>query len=59
MAVVYDHAITGARRVVSAHRPKRVHQLTTCTAGCGRWPCKRFEAAFAVITRNSTAPALR
>ena len=53
MAVVYDHAITGARRTVNLHQPVHAGAETVCAHGCGAWPCKAFSAAFAVITRNS------
>jgi hypothetical protein len=53
MATIYDHAITEARRVIGAHRPWRRGSTVLCRAGCGQWPCKRFDTAFAIITRNS------
>jgi hypothetical protein len=56
MAVIYDRAVTVARRMVHTHRPKRRIQGTVCSAGCPQWPCEPFQAAYAVITRNSHSP---
>jgi hypothetical protein len=56
MSVIYDRAVTVARRTVHAHRPKRRPQGTVCNAGCQHWPCEAFAAAYAVITRNSHSP---
>jgi hypothetical protein len=53
MTIVYDHAITEARRTIGRHQAWRRWPLTRCTAGCGRWPCQAFYSALAVITRNS------
>lgn len=60
MAVVYDHAVTDARRLVERHRPEfRDEHVARCAAGCGRWPCKSFTHAWAVVTRNSNTRAAR
>jgi hypothetical protein len=59
MTIVYDHAITEARRTITLHQPWRRWPITRCTAGCGHWPCKPFFAALAVITRNSHPPTPR
>ena len=59
MAVVYDRAITTARRTISRHQPRRDRHGMVCAAGCERWPCKAFAAAYALITRNSNTPASR
>jgi hypothetical protein len=59
MPVIYDHAITDARRAADAHHPSHPDALTTCVT-CGvAWPCKPFAAAFALITRNSNTRATR
>jgi hypothetical protein len=59
MAMVFDHAITEARRTIGRHQPWRRWIRNRCTAGCGRWPCKPFFAALAVITRNSNTSMMR
>ncbi|GAA2607209.1 hypothetical protein GCM10010399_42690 [Dactylosporangium fulvum] len=59
MAVIYDHAVTDARRRVERHRPTPGPQVTSCSAGCGRWPCKPFSTAWVAITRNSHTRADR
>jgi len=59
MAMVFDQAITEARRTIGRHQPWRRWTGNRCTAGCGRWPCKPFYIALAVITRNSNTPASR
>lgn len=56
MAVIYDRAVTAARRTVHAHRPKRRPEGTVCSAGCAHWPCDPFVVAYGVITRNSHGP---
>ena len=57
MAIIYDHAVTDARRLVDWHQPLVDQQ--GCTAGCDHWPCKPFSTAWAVITRNSNTRAAR
>ena len=59
MAVIYDHAVTDARRLVARHQPLRIQQLTRCAAGCTHWPCKPFSTAWAMVTRNSNTRAGR
>lgn len=59
MAVVYDRAITAARRTVGKHQPQRDRHGVVCAAGCERWPCQPFVAAYALITRNSHTLASR
>jgi|KBSMisStaDraftv2_1062788.scaffolds.fasta_scaffold5793039_2 hypothetical protein len=59
MAVVYDRAITTARRTVGKHQPKRDWRGVVCAAGCEHWPCQSFAAAYALITRNSNTAANR
>jgi hypothetical protein len=59
VAVIYDRAITDARRTVGAHQAKRSRHTIICSAGCDRWPCKPFSRAFAIITRNSNTRAAR
>jgi hypothetical protein len=59
MAVVYDRAITAARRTVGKHQPRRDGPGVTCAAGCERWPCQSFVAAYALITHNSNTAANR
>lgn len=59
MLMVYDHAITEARRIIARHQPWRRWTGNRCTGGCGRWPCKPFLVALAVITRNSNTPTTR
>jgi hypothetical protein len=59
MAIIYDHAITEARRAIALHERSRRSHGIRCTAGCGRWPCQPYLKALAVITRNSTTPASR
>jgi hypothetical protein len=57
MAIVYDHAITEARRTINLHE-RRSHG-NRCMEGCARWPCKPYLLALAVITRNSSTHASR
>jgi hypothetical protein len=57
--LIYDHAITDARRAAGAHQPVHPEGETTCAACGGPWPCKPFAAAFALITRNSNTRATR
>jgi hypothetical protein len=59
MAVIYDHAVTDARRRVEQHQPVYGRRSTGCTAGCAQWPCKPFSTAWAVVTRNSNTRAGR
>ncbi|HTJ34501.1 MAG TPA: hypothetical protein VL738_14845 [Dactylosporangium sp.] len=58
MAVIYDHAVTDARRRVERHQPVPGHG-GGCTAGCAQWPCKPYSTAWAVVTRNSNTRAGR
>ncbi|WP_238019559.1 hypothetical protein KZZ52_00570 [Dactylosporangium sp. AC04546] len=55
MAVIYDHAVTDARRRAERHQPEG----SACAAGCAQWPCKPFVTAWAVVTRNSNTRAVR
>ncbi|GGM83908.1 hypothetical protein ACFFX1_30240 [Dactylosporangium sucinum] len=59
MAVIYDHAVTDARRRAERHQPATGGPGTACTAGCAQWPCKPFVTAWAVVTRNSNTRAAR
>jgi hypothetical protein len=59
MPVVYDHAVTDARRTVGRHQPERRPDRIVCAAGCAEWPCKSYSAAFALIKRNSNTLASR
>jgi murein endopeptidase len=53
MAVIYDHAVTDARRRVERHQPVYGRHSKGCTAGCAQWPCQPFSLAWAVVTHNS------
>ncbi|MFI5915399.1 hypothetical protein [Dactylosporangium sp. NPDC051541] len=59
MAVVYDHAVTDARRRVERHQPVVGRPAMGCAAGCAQWPCKPFSTAWAIVTRNSNTRAGR
>nr|BFE64197.1 hypothetical protein GCM10020063_087230 [Dactylosporangium thailandense] len=59
MPVIYDHAVTDARRRVERHQPVTGRPGGGCTAGCAHWPCKPFATAWAVVTRNSNTRAGR
>jgi hypothetical protein len=59
MAVVYDRAITTARRTVAKHQPRHDEHGIVCAAGCERWPCPAFSAAYALIKRNANPLANR
>jgi len=59
MPVVYDHAITDARRRVEQHQSLPGRHAKGCIAGCAHWPCKPFSTAWAVVTRNSNTRAGR
>ena len=59
MAVIYDHAVTDARRRAERHQPAPGRHSSGCTAGCAQWPCKPFSMAWAVVTRNSNTRAGR
>jgi hypothetical protein len=59
MAVIYDHAVTDARRRAERHQPAPGRHAKGCTAGCAQWPCQPFSRAWAVVTRNSNTRAGR
>ena len=59
MAVIYDHAMTDARRRLLSHQPVHERQAVLCTAGCPQWPCESYSTAWAVVTRNSSRRAGR
>lgn len=52
MTVIYDHAVTDARRRLERHQPLPGRSAKGCTAGCTQWPCKPFWTAWAIVTRN-------
>jgi|tagenome__1003787_1003787.scaffolds.fasta_scaffold14628133_1 hypothetical protein len=59
MPVIYDHAVTDARRRAARHQPVPGRHAQGCVAGCAQWPCQAFATAWAVVTRNSNTRAGR